>query len=84
MSLIVTLAKYCEGKSGNAFAAGGNVRGSRGDLTGVCRCARRLGPPLRGATSAPRWGKEGWCPPAGPAVRRQAADRRAAAGGPLD
>ena len=68
MSPLVTLAKYCEGKSGDAFAAGGNVRGSRGDLTGVCRCARRLVPPLRGATSAPRWGKEGWCPPAVPAA----------------
>ncbi len=31
MSLIVTLAKYCEGKSGDAFAAGGNICGSRGD-----------------------------------------------------
>lgn len=31
MSLIVTLAKYCEGKSGNAFTSGGNVCGSRGN-----------------------------------------------------
>lgn len=32
MSHEVTLAKYCEGKSGNAFDAGGNVRGSRGEI----------------------------------------------------
>lgn len=47
MSHEVTLAKYCEGKSGNAFDAGGNVRGSRGYAERAMRCGARFARALR-------------------------------------